>query len=223
MPTPLLHSLREILAQLLRSPRASRHFPHVAFGHNVAVGPECRFGQRVRIYENTRLSYTEIGDYSYIGGASLLQHASLGKFCSVGSHVEIGLGLHPVDHVSTYPGFYSARPPTSYRFVSQTSVIEFQPVKIGHDVWIGNGVRILDGVQIGHGAIVGTGAIVTRDVAPYTIVAGVPARPLRTRFDHEMIAFLLDIAWWDRGEAFLQQYAPLFATPEQFRAALTSS
>lgn len=222
MPNPLFRSLHEILAQLLRTRRASRHHPHVAFGHNVAVGPECHFGRKVRIQDNTRLLRTEIGDYSYVGRACVLQNASLGKFCSVGSDVEIGLGLHAVDHVSTYPGFYSTRPPMSYRFVSKTSAVEFKPITIGHDVWIGNGARIVDGVKIGHGAIVGTGAIVTRDVAPYTIVAGVPARPLRTRFDHEMIIFLLDIAWWDRGEAFLQQYAPLFATPDQFRAALTA-
>jgi len=210
------------MAQLLRSTRAARRYPHVYFAHNTAVAPDCRFGRNVRIYENTRIAATTIGDYSYVGGGSQLQNVTVGKFCSIGPEVRIGLGLHPVDHVSTYPGFYSAQASGSTAFTDGALVDEHAPVEIGHDVWIGARALVMDGVRIGHGAVIGAGAVVTRDVAPYAIVAGVPARRLCDRFDPAMVAFLLDFAWWDRDEAFLRAHAPLFARPPAFRDAVTS-
>ena len=177
----LIASSRELMAQLLRSIRAALRYPHVYFSYNTAVAPDCRFGQNVRIYENARIAATTIGDYSYVGGGSQLQNVTVGKFCSIGPDVRIGLGLHPVDHVSTYPGFYSTKASGSTAFTDRTLVQEHAPVEIGHDVWIGAGAMVMDGVRIGHGAVIGAGAVVTRDVAPYAIVAGVPApaRPLR--------------------------------------------
>lgn len=219
----LITSCRELMAQLLRSSRAARRYPHVYFAYNTAVTTDCSFGRSVRIYENTRIASTTIGDYSYVGGGSQLQNATVGKFCSIGPAVRIGLGLHPVDHVSTYPGFYSNRPPKAFRFANKGNVVEHVETNIGNDVWIGLGAIVMDGVRVGHGAVIGAGAVVTHDVAPYAIVAGVPARRLRDRFEPEMIAFLMDFAWWDRDDAFLRQYAPLFATPDQFRAALMAT
>lgn len=218
----LIASCRELMAQLLRSTRATRGYPHVYFAHNTAVAPDCHFGRNVRIYENTRIAATTIGDYSYVGGGSRLQNVTIGKFCSIGPEVRIGLGLHPLDHVSTYPGFYSMQASGSTVFTDRTLIDEHALVEIGHDVWIGANALVMDGVRIGHGAVIGAGAVVTRDVAPYAIVAGVPARRLRDRFEPEMVAFLLDFAWWDRDEAFLRAQAPLFARPPTFRDAVTS-
>lgn len=218
----LIASTRELLAQLLRSTRAARRYPHVYFAHNTAVTPDCCFGRNVQIYENTRLAATTIGDYSYVGGGCRLQNVTIGKFCSIGPEVRIGLGRHPVDHVSTYPGFYSTQASGSTAFTDRTLVQEHAHVEIGHDVWIGAGGMVMDGVRIGHGAVIGAGAVVTRDVAPYAIVAGVPARRLRDRFEPEMAAFLLDFAWWDQDEAFLRAHAPLFARPAAFHDRVSS-
>lgn len=213
-------SLREMLAQLFRASSATLRYPHVFFAHNVAVSSDCRFGLHVRIYANTRLAATEVGDYSYIGGCTRVQNASIGKFCSIGPDVRIGLGVHPVDHVSTYPGFYSTNASGSTPFTTMTRITEHAPVEIGHDVWIGAGAMIMDGIRVGHGAVVAAGAIVTRDVPPFAIVAGVPARHLRDRFDREMQAFLLESAWWDRDSDFLRFHAALFQTPAAFREFL---
>ncbi|WP_305967639.1 MULTISPECIES: CatB-related O-acetyltransferase [unclassified Mameliella] len=218
----LIASCRELLAQLLRSTRAARRYPHVSFGHNAAIATDCSFGKNVRVYENTRLAAAKIGDYSYVGGGSRLQNVTIGKFCSIGPDVRIGLGVHPVDHVSTYPGFYSTTASGCTAFTTTSLIKEHTPIEIGHDVWVGAGATLMDGVNIGHGAVIGAGAVVARDVAPYSIVAGVPARRLRDRFDQEMVAFLLDFAWWDRDEAFLREKAPLFARPSAFRDELPS-
>ena len=219
----LLASCRELLAQLLRSTRAARRYPHVSFSHNAAIANDCSFGRNVRIYENTRLAATTVGDYSYVGGGSRLQNVTIGKFCSIGPDVRIGLGVHPVDHVSTYPGFYSTRPPRTARFVDQGRIAEHAETTIGHDVWIGAGAMIMDGLTIGHGAVVGAGAVVTRNVEPYAIVAGVPARHVRDRFDDTLVAFLLELRWWDRGDEFLRNNAKLFASPADFRERMTGA
>jgi acetyltransferase-like isoleucine patch superfamily enzyme len=213
----VINSFRELVALMLRSTLARRRHPHVYFGHNVAVGKDCHFGANVRIYFNIRLSSVEIGDYSYVGGGSYIQHAKIGKFCSIGPDVRIGLGVHPLDHVSTYPGFYSTNASGSVPFTKDTIVEENVRICIGNDVWIGAKTLIMDGVSIGHGAVIGAGSVVTKNVAPYTVVAGVPARELRKRFDEDMVAFLLEFAWWDKDEAFLRTHAASFRSPEVFR------
>jgi len=213
----MMSSLRELAAQMFRSARARRWYPHVYFGHNVSVCKNCRFDANVRIYSDVRLSSVSIGYYSYVGGGTYAQHASIGKFCSVGPGARIGIGIHPTDHISTYPGFYSTNASGSVPFIENTIVNEHAEIDIGHDVWIGANALIMDGVQISDGAIIGAGAVVTKDVAPYAIVAGVPARELRKRFDEDMVAFLLEFAWWDKNEDFLRTQAGRFQSPAAFR------
>jgi virginiamycin A acetyltransferase len=221
-PSPVWASVREMLAQLLRTRSAARRHPHVRFSHNVSVGPDCRFGRHVTVERNARLARADVGDYSFVGGSACLQNARIGKFCSIGPEVWLGLGVHPVDHVSTYPGFYSMMASGSVAFVTTTLIDEHPLVEVGHDVWIGLGARVMDGVRIDHGAIIAAGAIVTRDVAPYAIVGGVPARHLRNRFNDDLISFLLDFAWWNRDENFLRAHADLFQDPQVFRKAMSA-
>jgi acetyltransferase-like isoleucine patch superfamily enzyme len=123
---------------------------------------------------------------------------SIGNFCSIGPEVLIfGAADHPTGLVSTYP--FRARiwaPDEPNR-----DAVTRGPVSIGHDVWLGARAIILSGVSIGHGAIVGAGAVVARDLPPYAIAVGNPAEVVRHRFAPEIVAALLDIAWWDWPDA----------------------
>lgn len=108
---------------------------------------------------------------------SVVVNAIIGKFCSIAAGVNIGLGQHPVEYVSTHPSFYSVSQPIAKTYSGSDLFEPFKGrINIGHDVWIGQNVLVMDGLKIGTGAIIAAGAVVTKDVPPYAIVAGVPAR-----------------------------------------------
>lgn len=138
----------------------------------------------------------------------------IGSFCSLAGNITILVNAsHRVDWVSTYPF------PTTTLANPATSKIppsEFRKgkggVTIGNDVWVGYGVTIMDGVTIGDGSVIGAGSVVTRDVAPYTIVAGNPARMIRFRFPHEIITELLKIKWWDLSDEQIKNLSPLLTS-----------
>jgi acetyltransferase-like isoleucine patch superfamily enzyme len=147
--------------------------------------------------KNKRYKTFDIGDWTY-GKPKILRYGSstklkIGRFCSIADGVIIFLGgEHKYDWVTTYPFsqiFDNARSYPGYP-CSKGDVI------IGNDVWIGRDSRILSGVKIGDGAVIGTSSLVTRDVAPYSIVAGVPAKHLKYRFSEEQIRHLGEIGWW---------------------------
>jgi acetyltransferase-like isoleucine patch superfamily enzyme len=153
----------------------------------------------------------EIGAHSYgrpkvrfpDSGCSL----TIGRFCSIADKVEILLGgNHRTDWVSTYPfgAFPEIWPGAGQDFHASRGA-----VVIGSDVWLGSGAMILSGVTIGHGAVVAAQAVVTRDVPPYAIVGGNPAKIIRKRFDDERIAALLETAWWDLPEDRVARLVPL--------------
>ena len=156
------------------------------------------FGKSVTIYEGVRLYDSKIGDYSYIAHFSRVNNVDIGKFCSIGPEVLIGLGNHPVnDFVSTHPSFYSVYNASRLSFVKENLFVDKKKTRVGNDVWIGARAIIMDGISIGNGAIVAAGAIVTKDVPPYSIVAGVPAKILKFRFNEEMIIKLEKMKWWE--------------------------
>jgi phosphonate metabolism protein (transferase hexapeptide repeat family) len=160
---------------------------------NATLGRFTEIKERVQFHDST------LGDYSYIERHSEVIYARIGKFCAVASDVRINALNHPTDRVSqhkiTYrPNEYFTGAKLDKRFREQRMR---DAVETGHDVWIGHGAIILPGIRIGHGAVIAAGAVVTRDVEPYAIVAGVPARFLKWRFAPEIGARIIALAWWD--------------------------
>ena len=148
---------------------------------------------------------SEINSYSYIGSNSTIIEAKIGKFCSIADNVIIGGGKHPIDWVSTSPVFYSGKNIFKQNF-SNEFFLEFEKTTIGNDVWIGSNSIIKGGVNIGDGSIVGMGSIVTKNIPPYEIWGGNPAKCIKKRFSESTINDLLEIKWWEKDEFVLKKY-----------------
>lgn len=168
----------------------------------------CSFGYHNIIYDNSILYRVNLGDYSYIGGNCRVMHSIIGKFCSIGPNVWIGgLPSHPLNLKSTFPGFYQKDSSfygiePEYDYHEQ----EFKQVIIGNDVWIGARAMIMDGVSIGDGAVVAAGAVVTKNVPPYAIVGGVPAKIIKFRFESPKIQEMLNSQWWNDSKYIHEQF-----------------
>jgi phosphonate metabolism protein (transferase hexapeptide repeat family) len=159
-----------------------------------------------------------MGDYSYAVDEVIIHYAEIGKFCSIASHVCINPGNHPMWRATQHHVTYRRK---SYE-LGDTDDDEFfdwrrkHKVMIGHDVWIGHGATVMPGVTIGNGAVIGSGAVVTKDVEPYSIVAGVPAKLIRYRFSEQIIHQLQSMAWWDWPREWLKQRMVEMENTEQF-------
>lgn len=148
-----------------------------------------------------------LGAYSYSQSATD-GIETVGRYCSIGRFLTVITRTHPTDWVSSSPVFYN---PQRHRFwtgaalpAGAAAFSEVLPgVRIGDDVWIGDDVTIMGGCTIGTGAVLGSGAVVVGDVAPYSIMGGVPARPIRDRFPPEIAQALLESRWWDYEAADL--------------------
>ena len=141
-----------------------------------------KFECNIRIGKNSWVSGSSIGRNTYLDNNIKLPYSSIGRFCSIASNVEVVTATHPTNtFVSTSPIFYSPKKQCGYSYVKESKFeehlsIDGKSIIIGNDVWIGQDVRLLAGIRIGDGAIIAMGAIVTKDVEPYSIVGGVPAK-----------------------------------------------
>jgi acetyltransferase-like isoleucine patch superfamily enzyme len=134
----------------------------------------------------------------------------IGSYCSIAPRVEIITGgIHPTEWVSTFPFRIQWRMEGAFKDGTPRTDGD---VVIGSDVWLATGVTILSGVTIGHGSVVAAGSLVTRDVPPYAIVAGVPAKVVRYRFDPDTVQRLLKIAWWEWDEERIRRFVPLLSS-----------
>ena len=180
--------------------------------HDTAEVLRSRLGRFVDVGERTSVVESELGDYSYVVNDSDIIYTRIGKFCSIAAHTRINPGNHPYWRASQAHFTYRA----SRYFAGEADEAEFfdwrrsHPVTIGHDVWIGHGAIIMPDVTVGTGAIIGAGAVVTHSVPPYTIVAGVPARPIRERFTAGIAERLQALAWWDWDHERLRLALPDF-------------
>jgi len=161
--------------------------------HDSVLGPWTRVGAR------TSFSEVSMGAYSYIVNDASANYTTIGKFCSIARDARLNPGNHPTWKAALHHFTYRSR---SYELGEEDDHEFFEwrrshRVELGHDVWIGHGATVLPGVSIGTGAVVGAGAVVSKDVAPFTIVGGVPSKPIRERFPQAVRDGLLALAWWD--------------------------
>jgi len=202
---------------------------NVKIGKGVVFNVNNTFEGLNFIDDKTLLVSSSVGLGTYIAGQSVIKHTQIGRFCSIGSNIQTGLGTHPSkDFVSTHPAFFSTAKQAGFTFVEVNRFNDHiyaddgkkYIVTIGNDVWIGNNVIITDGIKIGDGAIIAAGAVVTKDVLPYAIVGGIPAKPLRDRFTKEQTDKLLNIKWWNWELAKIKAHSHLFGRIEQFISAV---
>lgn len=178
--------------------------------------------KKARIYAGTEFYNSTIGRYSYIGYNSEVHDCHIGSFCSIANHFIVGGASHPIDWVSTSPVFYNIKGGTGIH-LGNLEIPKVRLTTIGNDVWIGSRVTIIQGVTVGDGAIIGAGAVVTKDIPPYAIVAGCPAKIIRYRFDHDTIEKLLQTEWWNLPEKYLRNYSKYINDVSAFMGNLNTS
>ena len=172
------------------------------------------FEKRVTIEQGSHIQCSHIGKYTYINKYCLIDKSteSIGRFCSIAYNVRIGLGSHPVDWISTHSFVYDKK----YGFNTKNRFVSNEKTIVGNDVWIGANATILNGVTIGDGAIIGAHSLVTKDVEPYSIVVGVPAKVIRYRFDKDTIQKLLAIKWWNWQDDLIMKKIGTFTNVNSF-------
>jgi len=202
---------------------------HIRFGtKRVKFNKGCDIGGLRACFEG----FNSIGAYSFfsgcIGYGSYIGQnceikANIGRYCSISNYVRVIIGNHPTDKfVSTHPCFFSNRKQAGFTYVKENKYEEISLTKdgyhvtIGNDVWIGSDVLLLGGITIGDGAIIAAGAVVTKDVEPYTVVAGVPAKVIKKRFGDEEIIQLLKIKWWNKSKDWIREKADVFEDIDNF-------
>jgi acetyltransferase-like isoleucine patch superfamily enzyme len=195
-------TIQKILLYFLNTPQNtdkvkisgfSRGLQNVTFGGKNIVPDRCNFSGTIAIGYATTLGYNNL-----ISGS-----ITIGKYCQLGADVAIHATNHPIHTLSTYIG--------SNLFNGElTTLKEIKKISIGNDVWVGHNVIIVGNVTIGNGSILAAGSVITKDVEPYTIVAGVPAIPIKKRFTQEIISEIEALQWWDLSEEELLKLKPIF-------------
>lgn len=178
---------------------------------NVRISYECsiknvEFGEYANVAHHAQISDSSIGKRTSIGRYTKIRETIVGKYCSISWDVTVGAVTHPFNHISSHAFTYRKQ----FGICDEDYNIPQKQTIIGNDVWIGCNSVILSGIKIGDGAIVGAGSVVTKDVEPYSIVAGAPAHFIKYRFDKEYIKRLLQLKWWEFSDEDLKKNQFLF-------------
>lgn len=200
---PILHYIKGILNSLFNS-RISIF---------AIISANAEVDKTAYIYRGVKAKNVKIGAYSYVAANTDIENAEIGKYCSIADHCRIGMSGHSLQYISTSPIFTQRVNALQECWIGEDifahkSVDE--RVYLGNDVWIGSHALIKGGVHIGNGACVAAGAVVVKDVPPYAIVGGVPAKIIRYRFSEDVIAKLEELQWWNMPEEKLKEHIALF-------------
>lgn len=210
--------MRSLIQNYFSISRLKKQFRNRKLSWFMLYDEKSAVSNKSRIQRFVILRRCSLGDYSYIGYNTNIYHAEIGKFCSISKDVSIGLPSHPSTFISTSPIFVNKVNGTGYSWSSRDIFNSVpQKVCIANDVWIGMKSTIMGGVRVGNGAIVAAHSVVTKDVPPYAVVGGVPAKIIKYRFTEDIIAKLLQSEWWNLPDDVLKEKINFFQqeiTPE---------
>lgn len=175
----------------------------------------CTFGRYTEVGAYSYLESSTLGDYSYCGQFCFFQNAEVGAFANIAAAVRLGPTMHPMDRPTQHHFTYRRR---LYGFDERDDEAFFawraaQRLVVGHDTWLGHGAIVMPNVEVGTGAVVGAGAVVTRDVPPYTVAVGVPARVVKRRFSESIAERLIALAWWEWPHEVIRERLADFSAP----------
>lgn len=162
-----------------------------------------------RVHRRVKVFYSKLGRFSYVGKRTSLIYTEVGAFCSIATDACIGMGEHSISKLSSSPLFSEKVNGTGATWTDKV-VFPYSKVSVGNDVWIGERAMVMGGVIIGNGAVVAAGAVVTKDVPPYAVVGGVPAKVIKYRFSPEVIEALEKLQWWSLPESVLRENIDVF-------------
>lgn len=197
----MIMTIRYLIAKLI----TKLHLPAVI---------DSQIAKTARVGSASHIVSSVFGRYTYCGNFNSIINCEVGNFCSIANNVSIGGASHPMERVSTSPAFYGGKRngmPYKLYDASQPLLIR---TTIGSDVWIGEGVIIKAGITIGNGSVIGSGSVVTKDVEPYAIVAGNPAKLIRYRFSEDVIAKLQKCKWWEFSDDKLKSITQFMNSPQ---------
>lgn len=194
---------------------------YIAKGMRILLHPpakkNCRIDRTSKVCSGSQLNRVSMDKYSYIGNNCFLNNVSIGPFCSIADNCKIGGAQHQMKYVSTSPVFTEGKNILNINFSVHPDTPDL-PTIIGADVWIGMGATIKGGVNIGVGAVIGAGSVLTKDVPPYEIWAGNPAKFIKKRFSEEESEKLLASEWWKMSFEDLKNYSDYFKDTQLFLA-----
>jgi acetyltransferase-like isoleucine patch superfamily enzyme len=200
---PIIHYIKGILK--------SFYNPRISFFAIVSSNVE--IDKTAYIYRGVKAKHAKIGAHSYIAANTDIENAIIGNYCSIADHCRIGMGGHSLNFLSTSPIFTQSLNALQDRWIEEDicHANNYDSiVTLGNDVWVGSHALINGGVKIGNGACIAAGAVVVKDVPPYAVVGGVPAKVIRYRFTEDVILALEKIQWWNMPDNVLKKNINLF-------------